>query len=139
MRIFLISLLSLSLFACGNQNQADVKLAKGCEAGVNALIADNGKVIHEIKSKRFANEDTEGKTHRLVTLEAVEKEGWLELDKEYECLFEQQWGLFGLFHTALMVRITIDEETIGKKDGVLIGGLDDFMDLSSVVERAMEN
>lgn len=122
---------------CVSQDQMDVKMAKGCAAGVNALLQDDGKEIGEIKAKRYANEDTEGGLHRRTTLEAIEKDGWLELDKEYSCLFMQEWGLFKSSHRALMVQIKIDDELYGKKDGKILGNFDDFLNITRVVDGAM--
>jgi hypothetical protein len=137
MRIFFALILSLSLTACVTQDQADVKMAKGCVAAVNALIEDQGKEIMEVKTKRYAQEDAEGGLHRRVTIEAIEKEGWLELDKQYSCLFMQQWGLFKSSHHALLVQVKIEDKLYGKKDGSIIGSFDDFMKLTRVVDSAM--
>ena len=137
MRIFLIALLSLSLTACISQDQADTKMAKGCTAGINALIKDQGKEIMEIKTQNFSQEQAEGGLHRRVTIGAIEKEGWLELDKEYSCLFMQQWGFFKSSHSALLVQVKIEDDLYGKKDGTIMGDFDDFLELTRVVDAAM--
>lgn len=136
MRLSLVILLSLFLSACVTQDQADVKMAKGCAAGINALLTD-GKEIMEIKAKRYASEETEGGLHRRVIFEAIEKDGWLELEKEYSCLFMQEWGLFKSYHRALVVQVKIDEQLYGKKDGTILGGFDDFLKLTKVMDGAM--
>ncbi len=92
MRLILAVFLSLLLTGCITQEQADVKMAQGCAAGINALIEDEGKEVATIKVERYANENSEGGLHRRVSIEAIEKDGWLELDKEYSCLFMQEWG-----------------------------------------------
>ena len=137
MRIFLITLLSLSLTACVSQDQADIKMAKGCVAAVNALLKDDGKEIMEVKSKNYAQEEAEGGLHRRVTIGAIEKEGWLELEKEYSCLFMQQWGMFKASHKALLVQVKIEDELYGKKDGVILGDFEDFLGITKVVDSAM--
>lgn len=137
MRFIIIILATLTLSGCVSQDQADVKMAKGCEAGINALLKDQGKEISEIKTKRFAQEQAEGGLHRRVTLEGIEKDGWLELDKKYSCLFAQQWGLFKSSHKALVVQIQIDDELYGKKDGVIQGSLEDFLKITKSVDAAM--
>ena len=126
---------ALGLSACVTQDQADVKMAKGCAAGVGSLIKP--REIQEIKVQRYANEQAEGGLHRRITLEAIEKDGWVELDKEYSCLFMQQWGLFKSSHEALLVQVKFDDEIVGKKDGVLTGDFDDFLSLTRVVDAAM--
>lgn len=137
MRILLVLLLSLTLTACVSQEDADVKMAKGCVAGVNALISEDGREISEVKSREYSSKNVEGSLHRQIVVEAVEKDGWLELDKEYNCLFAQQWGLFKMFHKALLVQITVDNATYGKKDGEIIGGIEEFLKLTGAVDQAM--
>lgn len=137
MRFLPLILLSLLLGGCITQDQADTKMAKGCAAGVNALLEDEGKEIGEIKVQRYANEQAEGGLHRRITLEAVEKDGWLELDKEYSCLFMQEWGLFKSSQRALLVQVKIDNQLYGKKDGTILGSFDDFLKLTKVVDGAM--
>lgn len=137
MRLLFICLLSLSLTACVDQNTADIKMAKGCRAGVDALLKKDGREISEVKAERYADEQTEGGLHRRITIEAIEKDGWLELDKKYTCLFAQEWGLFKSSHHALLVQIEIDDQLYGKKDGVILGELQDFLDLTRTVGTAM--
>lgn len=133
--IALCAFAALGLSACVTQDQADVKMVKGCAAGVGSLIAP--REIQEIKAQRYANEQVEGGLHRRITLEAIERDGWVELDKEYSCLFMQQWGLFKSSHEALLVQVKFDDKIVGKKDGVLTGDFDDFLALTRVVDAAM--
>ncbi|HPF77873.1 MAG TPA: hypothetical protein PLF01_01155 [Alphaproteobacteria bacterium] len=137
MRFLLVALLSLGLTACVSQDQADEKMAKGCEAAVNILLKDEGKQLSEIKVKRYADEQAEGGLHRRITLMGIEKDGWLELDKSYSCLFAQDWGLFKSSHEALLVQVQIDDQLYGKKDGVIQGTLEDFIKLTDAVHKAM--
>lgn len=137
MRFLPIILLSLFLSGCITQNQADVKMAKGCTAGINAILADESKEISEIKVTRYADEQAEGGLHRRITFEAIEKDGWLEMDKQYSCLFMQEWGLFKSSHKALLVQLKIEDKLYGKKDGTILGSFDDFLRLVKVVDAAM--
>ena len=100
-------------------------------------LKDNGKEIKEIKVQRYANEQAEGGLHRRITLETIEKDGWLETEKEFSCLFMQQWGFFKSSHAALLVQIKIDDRLYGKKDGTILGSFDDFLKLTRVVDAAM--
>ncbi len=137
MRLIPIILVSLLLSGCVTQDQADVKMAKGCAAGINALLEDQGKTIGEIKTKNYSSEDAEGGLHRRVTFEAIEKDGWLELDKQYSCLFMQEWGLFKSYQRAMIVQVKIDDNIYGKRDGEILGSFDDFLKLVKVVDGAM--
>lgn len=130
-----LCLLTFALTGCLSQDQADIKMSKGCEAGINALISP--VQIGEIKSQNYSNEQVNGGLHRRVTIEAIEKDGWLELDKKYSCLFMQKWGIFNSSHKALLAQITIEDETIGNIDGHVVGGFDDFLKITRVVDQAM--
>lgn len=134
-KIMLIAASSLALAGCVTQDQADEKIAKGCQAGVESLIAP--KEINTVKATTFANEVTSEGMHRRVTLTVVEKDGWLEVEKQYSCLFAQEWGVFKSSHTAILVQTKIDNSLYGKVDGVITGSLEDFMKLSDTVEQAM--
>lgn len=133
--IFYLILVSLGLTGCISQDQADVKMSKGCEAGINSLISP--LKIENIKSKNYSDEQINGGLHRRINIKAVEKDGWLELDKEYSCLFMQEWGIFKSSHKALLVQVTIDGETIGNIDGHITGGFDNFIKLTRVTDEAM--
>lgn len=126
---------ALALAGCVSQEQADAKMGKGCQSAVEAMIAP--KTLTTVKSVRFANDQTEGSLYRHVTVQAVEKDGWLELDKEYECLFAQEWGFLKGSHTALLERVKFGDTVIGKVDGKIVGSLDDFMKLTTSAETAM--
>jgi len=134
----LLLLAGLSVFllsGCVTQETADQKMAKGCAAGVNSLIAP--REIAEVKSSTFGTEQVEGSPHRRVVLKTIEKSGWLDMDREYSCFFLEQWGFAGTTHRALIVQLNVDGRVYGKKDGKIIGDLEDFMKFSDVVENAM--
>lgn len=123
------------LSGCVNQQQADAKMGKGCQAAVNAMIAP--KTLSTIKSTQYADDATEGSLYRRVTITATEKDGWMELDKQYSCLFAQQWGLLKTSHTALLEQLSYNNEILGKKDGKIHGSLDDFIKLNKSADTAM--
>ena len=138
MKLVLAVFLSLLLTGCISQNQADVKMGKGCAAGIDALIKDEGKQVATIKVERYASETNSDGQLRRVTIEAIEKDGWLELDKEYSCLFEEQWGPFKISHNAMLVQVNIDDRTIGRKDGKIVGNFEDFQRLSAAVANTVK-
>ena len=125
----------LALASCVSQDQADTKMGKGCEAAVNAMIEP--KTLTTIKSTRFADETNSDGIYRRVSITAVEKDGWMELDKEYSCLFQQQWGLAKSSHIALLEQVSYDEQILGKKDGKILGSFDDYMKLTKAADTAM--
>ena len=126
----------LLLSGCVTEEQANAKVGKGCEAAVKTLI--DPKEIMEIKSIKYGSELEADGLYRSITLNVHERDGWSEQDSEYSCLFEEQWGPLKSSHTALFIQATIDGETVGKEHGVIKGDLDDFLKLTEVVNKAMD-
>jgi uncharacterized lipoprotein NlpE involved in copper resistance len=125
----------LALAGCVDQQQADAKMGEGCKAAIAAMIEP--KRLLETKSINYADEKTEGSIYRRIVVRAIEKDGWVEIEKEYKCLFAQQWGLFKSSHTALLEQLSVGEQFYGKKDGKIIGSIEDFMRLNSKADTAM--
>lgn len=133
--LFLLPVILLS--ACVDQATADEKMAKGCVAGINALL-DGGKKVTDVTSKTATTEDFQGEgAHRRITLKVVEKDGWLELENTYSCVFLEQWGMFKADHKAMLVQLKVNDETYGKQDGKIVGDWDDFLALTRVVDSSM--
>ena len=133
--VVLSAISTLALGACVNQQQADAKMGEGCKAAVSAMIEP--KKLLDTKSLNYADEQTEGSLYRRVTLRAIEKDGWIEVEKEYKCLFAQQWGLFKSSHTALLEQLSVGDKFYGKKDGKIIGSMEDFMKLTEKANTVM--
>jgi hypothetical protein len=131
----LLAITSLSLSGCVTQQQADAKMGKGCEAALAVVMGD--KQIQTVKATNYSDEQTEGSLFRRVTIDLVEKDGWAELDKQYSCLFAQEWALFRMNHTAMLEQVVVDDKILGKKDGQILGNIDEFMNLVSKVDTAM--
>ena len=125
----------LILPGCVSQVDADQKMTKGCESAVGAMIAP--KKILEVKSTRIADEHMYGTVFRRINMTALEKDGWIEVDKEYSCVFSQQWGIFRTSHLALLEQIYYGNEFIGKKGEEIIGSMDQFMKLTKSADTAM--
>lgn len=138
MKKILLSASALLLLAgCVSQDQADDKMARGCRAGIDSLLGS--EKIDQVKSINHSFESNLEGQHRRVTLNTRTKDGWLELDKSFSCLFAQQWGLFKSSHAALLVQVKFpDGRIVGKEDGLIIGELQDFMKLSDTVQAAMQ-
>jgi hypothetical protein len=138
MKKFLLSATALLLLSgCVSQDQADEKMEKGCRAGVDALLGS--AQIMQVKSTNYSFENNLEGQHRRITLETTIKDGWLEKDETYSCLFAQQWGLFKSSHAAVLVQVKFpDGKIVGKQDGLLVGELSDFVKLSDTVQDAMQ-
>ncbi|MEM6780644.1 MAG: hypothetical protein AAF569_02150 [Pseudomonadota bacterium] len=139
MKFFKFAFLSLPIVllgACVDQTTVDEKMAKGCVAGVNALLNDT-QVI-DVSGKTAVTEDFQGEgLHRRITMKVIEKDGWLELENEYSCVFLEQWGPFRADHKAMIMQVKINDDVYGKQDGKIVGDWDDFVALSRVVDAAM--
>jgi uncharacterized lipoprotein NlpE involved in copper resistance len=125
----------LGITGCVNQQQADTKMGEGCKAAIEAMIEP--KKLLETKSINYSDEQTEGSLYRRVTVTAVEKDGWVEVEKKYKCLFAQQWGLFKSSHTALLEQLSVGDQFWGKKDGKIIGSMEDFMKMTGKADTVM--
>lgn len=138
MRILLIALCSFGLTACVNQETADEKMSKGCKAGVVKILTEKNRQIHNIKSIDVSNTKTNDGEYRQVTISALEKNGWLELDREYTCAFAEDWGVFKTSHNATLMHVEVHGEIYGKKDGGVLNGLEKFISLTNTVTDAMK-
>jgi hypothetical protein len=126
---------TLALTGCVTQQQADAKMGTGCQAALAAVMGD--KQILNVKAVNYSDEQTEGSLYRRVTVDLVEKDGWIELDKTYSCLFAQQWGFLKSSHTALLEQVDAGDSFLGKKDGKIVGSMEEFMNLTSKADTAM--
>ncbi len=125
----------LPLTACVSQEQADEKMAKGCEAAIGAMLAPRS--IKEIKGTSAEDEKTMGSVYRRVKVSYVENDDFAESTKEGTCLFSQQWGSFKSSHAALLEQVTWNGKLIGKKDGNIEGDMNDFLKITEKVDTAM--
>lgn len=127
---------SLLLTGCVDRAAADETLAKGCEAGVNAMLTD-GMKIGTIKSKEFSP-SPEGQGFRRVTLKAVATDDWAEEEREFVCVFEEGFGFMNSNHTASIYQLRIsNEEVYGKSGKEILGDAQDFIKLSDAIREAM--
>lgn len=134
-KYFWILLCLLALGGCVSREQADAKLARGCEAGVKAILPE-GYSVARIESTEFSPA-TQGTGYRHVTLKAVELDGWLETPKEYECVFEESFGFLSANHTAAIYQIRAGDKVVGKSGREIIGETEDFLKLTEAIRRAM--
>ena len=127
---------TILLAGCVSRDQADSKLAKGCEAGAKAFLADNIKV-KEVKQKTFRDSAEFGTGYRTVILNVIESDGWYEPDKQYKCVFAEEFGPFGMSYSASIYQLKINDQTYGKDGDKIIGDLNDHMKLKEAVDRGM--
>lgn len=128
-------LAALSLTGCVNRQQADAKLAKGCAAGVAALLPE-GQSLGEVISKE-SSPSPEGAHYRHVTIKVKQMDGWLEGDGTYECTFEENFGFMNSNYTGSIYQLKVGEKVYGKAGGEILGTADDFIKITEAIRKAM--
>lgn len=126
----------LVLTGCVQRGQADERLARGCAAAAE-LFLDEGFRIKEIRNKTFRDDPDLGKGYRQVTLSAVETDSWLDVDKEYRCIFVEEFGFLNSTHTATIYQVKVNGETYGREGDQILGSFEDQLRLTETVEQAM--
>lgn len=128
-------LLPLLLAGCVSREDADAKLARGCEAGVKSIMPE-GHDIASVKERRFGPA-VQGRGFRHVTLVALETGDWLEVEREHECIFEESFGFMNMGYTASIYQIRTEGKIIGKEGRDILGSTEDFIKLTDAVRRAL--
>ncbi|HEY0901744.1 MAG TPA: hypothetical protein VGD95_06435 [Micavibrio sp.] len=123
------------LSACVSREQADAKLAKGCEAGVNAILPAGRKITRVAKSE--FTPATEGPGMRHVKLTAIETDGFLEVENTVECVFEEGFAFLNSSHTAALYQVRAGEIMIGKSGNEIVGDAQQFLKLNEAIRNAM--
>ncbi len=127
----------LSLPGCVSRNTADATLAKGCEAGIRALLPEGSSLV-KISETKFSP-SPEGSDLRLIRIKAVESDGWTESDKDYSCVFEESFGPFNLSHSATIYQVNMGERIVGRVGNRIEGSTDDFLKLTEAVSLVIES
>ncbi|MGH1376058.1 MAG: hypothetical protein ACRBCK_06885 [Alphaproteobacteria bacterium] len=126
----------LVLCSCVSRQQADEKLEKGCKAATELFLED-GFTIKEIKDTQHKTSPTFGKSYREVTILAIETDEWLDVEKNYRCIFAEEFNMLGSSHRATLYQLNVNDQTYGFKDGKIIGDMKTHMNIKNAVERAM--
>lgn len=134
-KIVFVFIVTLALTGCVSREAADAKLVKGCEAGVNAILPE-GIQIGEVLSTE-ATPASQGTNYRHIKLVAIEMGDWLEEEKAYECIFEENFGFLKANHTAAIYQIKTGYKVVGKSGGDILGDVDDFLKLTEAIRKAM--
>ncbi len=135
-RSFFLSVFTLLLLTgCVSREQADEKLAIGCAAGAELFI-EEGYEIKEIVKKTFKTSSL-GNGYRDVRLDVVESDGWHEVEKDYTCIFFENYALFGMGYTATIEQLKLDDEIYGKDGDKILGSMQDHLKLVETVDRAL--
>ncbi|PZO83710.1 MAG: hypothetical protein DI626_08820 [Micavibrio aeruginosavorus] len=128
-----ISIFTLS--ACISQEQADAKMAKGCESAVSAMITP--QTIKEVKGFKADYEGMLGIKYRRLDVTYVENDDFAAAEKTGTCLFSEEWTAMKGSHLALLEQVTVNGKLVGKRNGVIQGSVDDFVKLTEGADTAM--
>ena len=133
-----VCLTALSLTACGNKEQNNARMARGCEAAAKVMLAKDkyDRQIDQVKNKKFGM--SEG--FSLVTLDVVtkNKEFGYESDETIYCKFEETSSMAGYVWNASLVQLRLGEDVYGSDGGEIFGDLNDQMSLMDAVQAAMK-
>ncbi len=135
-KTFFCLLTIFALTGCVSREQADERIARGCKAGVETFLTQ-GFYIKEIKGKTFSYDDSIGKKYRKVTLHTIETDDWLDVPKDYTCIFLEEFGPMQSTYDATIYQIGVGEQTYGSTNGKILGSLENFQKLTEAVEKAM--
>lgn len=130
---------SVLLSGCSSREEADVKLAKGCEAGVTSLLAAE-KYDHQIAkvNKVTYTMETLGRMVHLDTTTKNKVYGY-EAEEKFSCIFSESYSMGYIAWNARLERITIGSDVIGRDDqGNIQGGLNEYMNLTDAVQSALD-
>lgn len=123
--------LILALTGCVSRADADKNLARGCSAAAE-LFMDEYFKIKTLKSVKFKPSSEFGAGYRVVMLFAVVSDGWLDIDKEYECVFTEEMGAMNASHRANLYQIKAEGKTYGMNKATPLQ-----KKLNETVQRAM--
>lgn len=133
--IILLSICLISLSGCISREQADATLVKGCLAGVKSLLPEY-KDIKEVINTTVKPSPI-GNRYRHIDVQAIELDGWLEVETDYQCVFEESFGFMKASHTAVIHQIHIGEKFYGKAGNNIEGSTQDFIRLTDAIREAM--
>lgn len=132
--LFLLPIMgSLFLTGCMSRQKADNRLALGCAAAIENYLPE-GFRVKDITNRIFGESEI-GSDFRVVMLEMVITDDWIEQDKEYRCIFEEKAGFSN--HVAALYQLRMDGRFYGQKDGRILGSFQDHLKLTETVDRAM--
>ena len=127
---------SLFLTGCVSREYADNTLKKGCIAGIKAMLPED-KEFRDVLDVKFEPSPV-GPDFRHVKITAIEMDGWLETEAEYQCIFQESFGLFKNHHTASIYQLRYGEGLmIGKSGRDIIGSPENFLKLTDAIREAL--
>ncbi len=138
-KILIPALTLLFLTNCSpSPEQQNKRLAKACEAGISALLAQE-KFDRQIATRKnmSASEVSDGRQIILQVQTKNKQYGYLQ-DEAFTCVFNVG-TLFGPFGESIeIVQMNIGETSFGKKDGQILGDMKDFLLITQSVDATLK-
>ena len=126
------------LTGCVSREQANAKLGKACEAAAGVFRSE-GFTVKSVKRVTSKPSKEFGNGYRDITVFVTESDSWLDVDKEYKCVFAEEFGMFNTTFTADFYQLDVDDQVYGMKDGQLHGEADVQVKLMRAVASAMQD
>lgn len=136
--IILLGLTLFTLTACSSREEADAKMARGCEAAAKTMLGkeSSDRQIEHVGKKSF---DKAGE-FRQVTLNVTtkNKEFGYEKDEVFSCKFDESYSPGFTAWKAALVQLKMGDQIYGDEGGQIFGEAEDQMNLTAAVEAAMK-
>ena len=127
----------LVLTSCVSRQDADQKLGKACEAAAGVFRTE-GFTVKSVKKVDAKVSKEFGSGYRQIKVFVTESDSWLDVDKEYNCVFAEEFGILNSSFTADLYQIEVDNQVYGMKDNTLMGGTDIHLKLMRAVASELE-
>ena len=104
LKILSVAICLTLLTGCVSREQANDKLGKACEVAASIFLED-GFTIKTVKRVTSKPSKEYGDSYRDVTVFVTESDSWIDIEKEYECVFAEEFGMFNTSFDADLYRI----------------------------------
>lgn len=122
---------------CSSREEADKKLAKGCEAGAKAFLAQDrfDRQLDKVKKATFST-DENGRTV-LMQASTKNKAYGYNIDEVLTCVFSEEYSMGFITWSANLEKLTIGDDVIGRDLGQLQGSMQDYISVNEAVTDSM--
>jgi len=126
----------ISLSGCIDRGQADTMIANGCVAAGKAFMPE-GSEVKQVKGSSFKDSREFGSGYRAVIVDVVISDGWYDADKQFQCVFAEEFGVFNSSYSSTIYQLNADGTIIGSKGGKIHGTLEDQTKMTAAADGGM--
>lgn len=134
--VLMLAATALLLGGCVDRETADKKLISACSAGVSAFLPE-GRTISGTKGEFKSNDEKLGAGYRRVAVKYMISDGFAEEEKEYSCIFMENFGPLQMSYSASIYQLKMDDKTIGQEGYSIVGSMEDMAKLTEAVEKVL--